>query len=74
MESIRSQVIAIYDDEGYEPDANGDVETGVSDSLDAMHLMMRLEDDFEVEFPDDVEKTLFLNVDKTAKYIEELKK
>lgn len=74
MESIRSQVVAIYDDEGYEPDENGNVEAGVSDSLDAMHLMMRLEDEFEVEFPQDVEQTVFLNVDKTAEYIEELKK
>lgn len=41
-----------------------------ADSLDAVEIMMELEDEFEIEIPDE-DASKFLNIGDIVKYIEE---
>jgi acyl carrier protein len=69
-ELIREKVLAVYDEEGYDPDKNGKIEPGIADSLDAMHLLMAIEDEFGVEFPENIDSSMFLNTNEVIQYLE----
>lgn len=73
-QDIRTKLEQLYDEEGYEPDENGNVDPGVSDSLDALHLMFAIENEFDIEFPEDVDKTILLNINKVVECVEKEEK